>query len=83
MTSADFSTVLPEIVLSVFAMAALLFGVYTGKDKTASMMVWGTAIVFVLLAAWIGLTGEGTRTAFTGMFVEDGFSRFAKVVILL
>ena len=31
MTSADISAVLPEIILSVYAMAALLFGVYTTK----------------------------------------------------
>ena len=83
MISADFSTVLPEAVLALYAMVALLFGVYTGKDRIAPMLVWATAIVFVLLAAWIGLTGEGSHTAFNGMFVNDGFARFAKVVILL
>ena len=31
----DIATVLPEIVLAVFAMAALLAGVYTTKDKAA------------------------------------------------
>ncbi len=74
MTSADFSILLPEVVLSIFAMAALLFGVYTGKDRTAPMMLWGTAVVMVLLAAWIGLTGEGANAAFGGMFVDDGFA---------
>jgi len=83
MTSADFSIILPEVVLAVFAMAALLFGVYTGKDRTAPMMLWGTAAVFVLLAAWIGLTGEGSHSGFGGMIVEDGFARFAKVTVLL
>jgi NADH-quinone oxidoreductase subunit N len=33
MTSADISAVLPEILLAVYAMAALMFGVYTTKDK--------------------------------------------------
>ncbi len=83
MTSVDFSTVLPEVALAVFAMAALLFGVYTGKDRTAPMLIWATAAVFVLLAAWIGLSGAGTQIAFAGMFIDDGFARFAKVVILL
>ena len=32
MMASDFSTILPEIIVSVYAMAALLFGVYTGKD---------------------------------------------------
>ncbi len=48
------------------------------------MLVWLTAGLMVLLAIWIGMTGTGeTRIAFNGMFIEDGFARFAKVTILL
>ena len=47
------------------------------------MLTWGTAALFVLVALWIGISGRGTTAAFGGMFVDDGFSRFAKVVILL
>jgi NADH-quinone oxidoreductase subunit N len=83
MTSADFSAVLPEIVLSLYAMAALLFAVYTGKDRTAPMLMWVTSGLFVLMAVWIGAGGEGSRVAFGGMFNDDPFARFAKVVILL
>ncbi len=83
MTPADFSAVLPEIVLSLYAMAALLFAVYTGKDRTAPLLMWTTAGLFVLLALWIGVGGEGSRTAFGGMFNDDPFARFAKVTILL
>ncbi|MDJ0626956.1 MAG: NADH-quinone oxidoreductase subunit NuoN [Rhodobacter sp.] len=81
--SADLTILLPEIVLAVYAMAALLFGVYTTKDKTAPMLTWGTAGIFAVLAFWIGFNGEGTNAALGGMFVDDGFSRFAKVVILI
>ena len=35
------------------------------------------------MAFYIGVTGEGTRIAFGGMFVDDAFARFAKVTILL
>jgi len=83
MISADLNTILPEIVLSLYAMIGLIVAVYTVKDRAGSLLVWLTSAVFVILAAWIGLTGEGTRTAFGGMFVEDGFARFAKVTILL
>ena len=82
MTS-DFQIVLPEVILAVYAMAALLFGVYTGKDKTASLLVWTTAGLFVLMALWIGAGGAGARSAFGGMFIDDPFARFAKVTILL
>jgi NADH-quinone oxidoreductase subunit N len=82
MTS-DFQTVLPEVIIAVYAMAALLFGVYTGKDKTASLLVWTTSGLFVLMALWIGAGGGGARSAFGGMFIDDPFARFAKVTILL
>ncbi|MEE4348278.1 MAG: NADH-quinone oxidoreductase subunit N, partial [Paracoccaceae bacterium] len=83
MIQADLSIILPEILLSLYAMAALMFGVYTTKDKVAPLLTWVTAAVFVLLAAWIGLNGEGSNVAFNGMFHDDAFARFAKVTILL
>ena len=83
MTEADFNIVLPEVVLAIFAMAGLLFGVYGGKDKTAPLMIWVTAGIMALTALWIGFNGSGTHPAFGGMFVSDPFSRFAKVTILL
>ncbi|WP_293447897.1 NADH-quinone oxidoreductase subunit NuoN [Planktotalea sp.] len=83
MIQADLTIIMPEIILSLFAIAALLGAVYTGKDKFAPMLVWATAGVFVTLALWIGVNGEGTNVAFGGMFNDDAFSRFAKVAILL
>ncbi len=83
MIQADLNIILPEIVISVYAMAALLLTVYTGKDKAAGMLVWLTAGLFTAIALWILATGNGDYQAFGGMFIDDGFSRFAKVVILL
>ena len=77
MTNADFQILLPEIVLALYAMGALLFGVYTGKDKIAGLLVWVTAAILGLTGLWIAAAAIGR------MFVDDGFSRFAKVVILL
>jgi NADH-quinone oxidoreductase subunit N len=83
MTSADFQTLLPEIVLAGYAMAALMLAVYTTKDKLAATLVWATAGLFVALALYIGGTGEGERTVFNGLFTDDPFARFVKVTILL
>lgn len=83
MTPQDFSTVLPEVVLALFAMGALMFGVYTSKDKVAPLISWATAGLFLALALWIGVGGEGERSAFGGMFIDDPFARFAKVMILV
>ncbi len=83
MISADLNIILPEILLAVFAMLSLLGAVYTTKDGAGGLLVWLTAGVMTLLAAWIGLSDHGTRAAFGGMFIDDGFARFAKVTILL
>ena len=83
MSSADFSTILPELVLALYAMGGLLVGVYTGKDRIAPMLVWVTVAVFVLFAFWVGVSGPSANVAFRGLFIDDAFARFAKVTILL
>ncbi|MDO9525921.1 MAG: NADH-quinone oxidoreductase subunit NuoN [Gemmobacter sp.] len=83
MIAADISTVLPELVIVVWAMGALLFAVYTGKDKLTPALTWGTAGLFLLVALWIGIAGTGATTAFGGMFIDDAFARFAKIVVLV
>ncbi len=80
---ADLNTILPEILIAVYAMLALVFAVYTGKDKLAGTITYLTAAVFLVVAAFIGLGGSGAQSAFGGMFQDDAFARFAKVTILL
>ena len=83
MISVDLSIMLPEVILAVYSIGALLGAVYFGKDRVAPLVLWGTAGVFVALALWIGMSGFGVSRAFGGALVDDGFARFAKVVILL
>ena len=83
MISADFSAVLPEVLLAIYAMAALLGAVWGGKDQMTSTLTWATAAIFAGVAAWIGLSGAGDTQAFGGAFTDDAFARFAKVTILL
>lgn len=79
----DLNIILPEIVLSVFALFALVGAAYAGKDKLGPLLVWVTSALMAAVGVWIGMSGDGTNIAFNGMFVDDGFSRFAKVTILL
>lgn len=83
MIAEDIQTVLPEILIACYAMLALMFGVYGGKDRVGGLLLWTTAAVFVVVALWIGYGPAETRTAFHGTFIDDGFARFGKVVILL
>ena len=83
MTSLDFSTILPEALLALYALLALLAGAYLGKDRLASTLLWATVAAFLIAAAMVGLGGRDDLAAFHGMFIDDGFSRFAKVVMLV
>ena len=83
MIGSDLSVVFPEILLAIYAMLALVAFVYTGKDALARVSLWLTAIVFVLLAGFIGVSAPGDVSGFNGLFMDDGFARFAKIVILL
>jgi len=82
MISSDINIVLPEILLAVFSMAALMFAVYTKKDDTAPLVTWATAGAMIAIAVWIAFSPMENRAAFNGAFIDDGFSRFAKVLML-
>jgi NADH-quinone oxidoreductase subunit N len=83
MIGSDLTIILPELVLAIYAMLALVGAVYTGKDALAGPILWLTAAVFTGVALWIGMMPDGTQIAFGGMFVDDGFARFSKMVILI
>ena len=82
MIQADLNIILPEIVLTVYAMLALVGAVYTTKDGLAPVLTWVTAALMFALGMWIATGTDGTETAFNGMFINDGFARYAKVAIL-
>ncbi|MEP1766440.1 MAG: NADH-quinone oxidoreductase subunit NuoN [Sulfitobacter sp.] len=79
----DILQILPEIILALFAIASLMAGAYGGKDAIARPLLWVTAVVFIIVAALVATSSHTTVEAFGGMFVNDSFARFAKVVILL
>jgi NADH-quinone oxidoreductase subunit N len=81
MLAESLNVVAPEIVLAVFAMAALMWGAYAGRE-VGSGVLWGSCVLLVLVGLWVGFQPEGARAAFDGSFVSDGFARFSKVMIL-
>ena len=83
MIISDLNIILPEIILSVYAMLALVGAVYTAKDELATTLCWLASILFAIVAFWISSDSASAQIAFNGMFIDDGFARFAKVVILL
>ncbi|MFO7854271.1 MAG: NADH-quinone oxidoreductase subunit NuoN [Paracoccaceae bacterium] len=81
MLAHDLGVLLPEVLLALYAMGALLVGVYGRQQEIAGPLCWVTAAVLVLLGLFVGFS-SGTDTAFDGAFTADGFGRFAKVLIL-
>ncbi|MEY4966637.1 MAG: NADH-quinone oxidoreductase subunit [Pseudomonadota bacterium] len=78
---ADLMVLLPELILAIGAMALLLAGAIAG-EKSAPLISWG-AIVLLLAAGIACVVGPEQATAFHNAFVSDGFSRFAKLLILV
>jgi NADH-quinone oxidoreductase subunit N len=75
----NWAVALPEIVLSVVAMAILIFGVLRKEDSflLSSMFALGG----FLLAALLVVTSD-RGLGYHGQFVSDAFSSFVKLLIL-
>jgi NADH-quinone oxidoreductase subunit N len=78
---ADLLVLLPELILAIGAMALLLTGAING-EKSAAAISWA-AIALLAVAGVATVMGPDQVTAFHGAFIADGFSRFAKILILI
>jgi NADH-quinone oxidoreductase subunit N len=82
MTAADFWSILPELFLALAAMALLMLGVFRKQmSGRAVMLMAAVAVAIALVLVWVVPT-DGTAS-FGGLFVNDGFSRFMKVLALI
>ena len=74
---------IPEILMSVFAMLIILIGVFSKRESISSSLLWCSCVIFCLTAIWIVIGAPTDNYAFDGAFRSDGFSSFFKVCILL
>lgn len=72
----------PELWLALSAMALLMFGVFRG-DGSTRMVSWLAVLALLIAVALVATQPAGSVLTFGGLFVSDGFGRFAKVLILL
>ena len=82
MTSSDLLTLLPELVLVVWASGLLLADLFIPKDRKG----WTAFLAAIGLALAMGFAlaqGSGLGAAFGGMVVSDGFATFAEVLLAL
>jgi len=76
----DWTLALPELVLALCGMGILVFGVLQKHEafRLCSMLVVGA----FLLTAILVITG-GNGVGYSGLFTEDGFARFIKLLVLV
>lgn len=80
-TMADFSLILPELLLSIGALILLVIGVFLKKNAYSSIigLAFSLLIAAIILIVLFSRTGE----AFHGALVIDNFSNIIKILILL
>ena len=71
---------LPELILACGAMALLMLGVATKRER-GELVLW-LAILALIAAGVFVARGEGTVTLFHGSFIVDPFARVMKLLTL-
>ena len=83
MITSDIITAFAEVSLAVTAMAGLVWGACVRHRPTGSIMLWLAAAAMAAAALWIALLPSADASAFAGIYADDAFARYAKVIILL
>ena len=77
----SYAPVLPEVILTLGALALLTYGVFRSGNITRTAE-W-LALVILALAGWaIVVQDPGEQLLFNGSFVQDDFARFMKLLVL-
>lgn len=84
MTLLDFHMVLPEVFLALSTLLLLMIGVFQQDNKGTTATLSSLSIIVLLVC--VGLIISSSRLTgygFDKLFINDGFSIFLKVLILL
>lgn len=77
-----YAPLIPEVILVVGALALMVYGVYRpDTDETANQVSW-LALAVMVLAGFAVVEADAPARLFNGAFVDDGFSRFVKLLVL-
>ncbi len=80
--SLDIAHSLPEFILAIGALFLLLFGAIRGKDSDGPLTEMAVGILGVAILVVV-LGSHSDATVFNGLFIDDAFGRFMKVLVLL
>jgi len=76
----NLAVILPELILAMGAMALLMVGVTTRRER-GELVLW-LAVLVLILAGISVATGQGTETLFGGSFIVDPYARLLKLLTL-
>ena len=79
----NFAIAAPEMFLAGAAMALLVLGTFLSDAKAARTVSYGCIAALIIAAVIVMALNNGSRTAFGGVFILDGFAAFMKVLILV
>ena len=79
--AAHLAPVLPEIILAVGAIVLLMVGVFAGGRPTG--IVTAGTVAVILVAGLVVAFSPRTGTAFDGVWINDGFGNYMKLLSLV
>ncbi len=79
----DLTVLFPELILAVGGMALLMLGVFRSDQRAIGALSFLSVVVMAVAAYYVVVPVTPDPRAFGGAFVEDGFARFSKVLVLL
>ncbi|TFI56760.1 NADH-quinone oxidoreductase subunit NuoN [Sphingomonas parva] len=73
---------LPEIILTVGAIALMMVAAY-GGDRSARAITWIAIAVLIAAAVFVPGIRDAGGVAFDGLFVADSFAAFSKILVYI
>ena len=77
-----YAPLIPEVILVVGALALMIYGVFRPDTDEESTKISWLALVVLVVAGYAVVQAGAPARLFNGAFVDDGFSRFVKLLIL-
>jgi len=77
-----YAPLIPEVILVVGALALMIYGVFRPDTDEAATQVSWLALAVMGVAGYAVVQAGAPARLFNGAFIDDGFSRFVKLLIL-
>jgi len=81
---AIYAPLLPELIVAIGAIILLMYGVFRPETQSEAVNVGWLAILVLIVAGMVMLAyADEPQSLFDGAFINDGFARFMKMLVLI